>query len=1288
MSQFTSRSSRTSALRNLLLLAPAVAFCLPGLNLSPAAAGDWPMWRYDARGGAACNEELPPQLHLEWTRELPPTTPAWPDQPKLDFDRYHAPIVVGRNVILGSSTSDHVVAYDTRSGEESWVFWTDGPIRLPPAAADGRVWVGSDDGFLYCLNAASGALEWKFRCGPAERRVLGNERLVSAWPVRGGPAVADGVVYVAASIWPFMGTFIHALDAQTGEVLWTNDGDGSMYIKQPHNADSFAGVAPQGPLVVSGDRLIIPGGRSVPACYDRHTGEFLYYHLAANGKRGGGWEVAAGGPVFFNGGYVWELAGGEALDEMPGPVAIDDDALYWFDTRRGRYVALDTADSTIVDESATDRRGQVQRRLRWEVTQDWQLQAPGGDCLIKTAGRLYGGTLGRVVAIELPANSEGQAAEPRVGWEATVDGTAVRLLAADGRLFAVTISGKLYCFGPESPAGGAVAHRLTRESLPVDTAARERAAELVAASGVDAGYAVLWGVRDRGLIAALLADTSLNIIAVDPDTEAVAALRSALAAAGLYGSRISVHAGHIGAYHLPPRIASLLVLDERSVAELAVDPARQLAALETLRPYGGAACLPSGAAPAEAVEAALQAAGPQWGPGEVRSQGDWLLAIRVGAPEGSGNWTHEHADAANTRFSRDHHVRLPLGVLWFGGPTHEGILPRHGHGPQPQVVDGRLFIMGVDMLRAVDIYTGRLLWQRDLPGVGYFYDNTGHQPGANATGSNYVSLPDGIHVAYGSRCVVLDPASGETLREIVVPPEEPEGEPLEWGYINVAGDYVIAGVEPLVVETTEAGRPQVGKNENLSSSKRIVVLDRHSGAVLWSRVAEHRFRHNTVVTGGGRLYAVDHLSQGERARMLRRGESPTSRSRLVAFDLASGEELWSHDEDIFGTWLGYSVEHDLLVESGRPGRDTLSDEPVGMRAYRADDGTRLWDQSYAGPPMIHGDTIYLAGAACSLLSGEPVTRTDPVTGAEVPWQWVRNYGCNAPMGAPNLLTFRSGAAGYYDLLDDGGTGNFGGFRSGCTNNLVVAGGVLSAPDYTRTCVCSYQNQTSLGLVHMPEVETWTLFKFDEQGPLAHLALNLGAPGCRRTPDGRLWVNAYRHAKVEFDGPGYYNRYLSRFDTSPAAADSATSDGATSDGAARGSAAHRSAPSAGGLAAVDPAIARWVGHSGCRGIRRITVDPQIAADESPARFTLRLYFADPDNSEPGRRQFHVWVNDQCLLADYDPAAESGGQNRAVTVTLGDIVADGPIELRFEPVEADTSAPDRLPLLCGLEVVRHP
>src|SRR5205807_3870975 len=133
----------------------------------------------------------------------------------------------------------------------------------------------------------------------------------------------------------------------------------------------------------------------------------------------------------------------------------------------------------------------------------------------------------------------------------------------------------------------------------------------------------------------------------------------------------------------------------------------------SLRPFGGVACLPMPKEDrARLLPLLANGALPQ---AHCRDGGEWLLLSRDGPLPGSANWTHEHADAANTRVSKDTLVKAPLGVLWFGGPSDRGILPRHGHGPQPQVIDGRLIIEGVNMLRAIDIYTGRLLWETELP---------------------------------------------------------------------------------------------------------------------------------------------------------------------------------------------------------------------------------------------------------------------------------------------------------------------------------------------------------------------------------------------------------------------------------------------------------------------------------------------------------------------------------------------------------------------------------------------
>jgi outer membrane protein assembly factor BamB len=256
---------------------------LPGMSGSLLAA-DWPMWRYDANRSAASPEPLPAKLNLQWVREYTPLKPAWPDQAKMQFDVVREPVVQGTTLYMNSSQADAVRALDTRTGEEKWIYFTDGPVRFAPVACQGNVYFTSDDGYLYCVNGETGTLNWKHRGGPSDRKILGNERLISTWPARGAPVIADGKVYFAASIWPFMGIFIHALDAKTGQPEWTNDGDGSLYMKQPHNTDAFASIAPQGPMVVLGDKLLVPGGRSVPAYFDRKSGALLRYQLADNGK--------------------------------------------------------------------------------------------------------------------------------------------------------------------------------------------------------------------------------------------------------------------------------------------------------------------------------------------------------------------------------------------------------------------------------------------------------------------------------------------------------------------------------------------------------------------------------------------------------------------------------------------------------------------------------------------------------------------------------------------------------------------------------------------------------------------------------------------------------------------------------------------------------------------------------------------------------------------------------------------------------------------------------------------
>ena len=277
-------------MRRVTILCITAMFCWP--SIFPAAvADDWPMYRHDDGRRAVTPDNLPEDLHLAWIRELPKLTPAFKNS-RLQFDAGYEPVVADGHLLIASSRTDSVKAYDAKTGKQLWSFYTDGPVRFAPAIWRDLVCFGSDDGCLYCVDLATGNLRWKHRAVPSQRRLLGNKRLISVWPVRGGPVVVDGKVYFAAGVWPFEGVFVYAMEIETGNVVWRNDRMGYLFGQQPHNTEAIGGLAPQGYLVVDGDELIVPCSTAYPAKLNRHTGELIEFELPGPGRYPGGWFAA------------------------------------------------------------------------------------------------------------------------------------------------------------------------------------------------------------------------------------------------------------------------------------------------------------------------------------------------------------------------------------------------------------------------------------------------------------------------------------------------------------------------------------------------------------------------------------------------------------------------------------------------------------------------------------------------------------------------------------------------------------------------------------------------------------------------------------------------------------------------------------------------------------------------------------------------------------------------------------------------------------------------------------
>jgi len=339
---------------------------------------------------------------------------------------------MGQTLFLGSSLSDSLTAYDIETGAERWRFFAEGPVRFAPVAAPGKVWFVSDDGFLYCLNASDGSLIWRFRGGPANRKLLGNERLISAWPARGGPVLVDGVVYFAAGIWPFMGVFVHALDASTGQVIWTNRDCNSLYRMVDHNFYDYVGLSPQGYLVAVDDRLIVPCGRSWPACLDRKTGKLIYFRQGQEIRDtvGKGWSKRSyhegSCHVVANERYLFNIlnCGSRHFQHTPVPgtlggvLRLADGVLVQLVAKTNLMPELVVTDTTMYGARGTIRAYSTlaaepapASKMEWPIL--WEVAGKAGT-LIKAGSRLYVGEKNEVRVIDIPSGD----GKPSTSWKA------------------------------------------------------------------------------------------------------------------------------------------------------------------------------------------------------------------------------------------------------------------------------------------------------------------------------------------------------------------------------------------------------------------------------------------------------------------------------------------------------------------------------------------------------------------------------------------------------------------------------------------------------------------------------------------------------------------------------------------------------------------------------------------------------------------------------------------------------------------------------------------------------
>jgi outer membrane protein assembly factor BamB len=104
-----------------------------------------------------------------------------------------------------------------------WDYVTGGQILSSPAVVNGIVYIGSIDGYLYALDAHTGALRW---------------HALTGGDVISSPAVWRGRVFVAAT-----DGVLYAYDAADGDPLWQATVDAPLYFSSPALSDGVLYIA-------------------------------------------------------------------------------------------------------------------------------------------------------------------------------------------------------------------------------------------------------------------------------------------------------------------------------------------------------------------------------------------------------------------------------------------------------------------------------------------------------------------------------------------------------------------------------------------------------------------------------------------------------------------------------------------------------------------------------------------------------------------------------------------------------------------------------------------------------------------------------------------------------------------------------------------------------------------------------------------------------------------------------------------------------------------------------------
>jgi len=206
---------------------------------------DWPMFCHDVRHTGYSSSKAPDTDNILWTFQ----TGGWVE----------SSIAVLNGVLYVGSNDGNLYAIDATTGNFKWNFTIGGKISSSPAICDGTVYLQSNlqDKNIYAIDSDTGALKWKFKTEMAIDDVASS------------PVVVDGTVYVGSSDYSeSLGGSVYALDACTGDLKWAFTNKSDTFVSSP---------------AVSGGTVYVGSTSGTLYALDKDTGAILWEFNAGTG---------------------------------------------------------------------------------------------------------------------------------------------------------------------------------------------------------------------------------------------------------------------------------------------------------------------------------------------------------------------------------------------------------------------------------------------------------------------------------------------------------------------------------------------------------------------------------------------------------------------------------------------------------------------------------------------------------------------------------------------------------------------------------------------------------------------------------------------------------------------------------------------------------------------------------------------------------------------------------------------------------------------------------------------